>query len=187
MIELLIEVKKIVPEYVRIQRLGRDIPANSIVAGCKTSNIREVVSKKVRCKCIRCREIRDNPSSQGLTLKTIIYRASGGTEYFLQYIDQNNRLYAMLRLRIPSYPFIAALKKAAIVRELHTYGAVTNFSKKGSVQHRGLGGCLLDEAELLTKNLGIDKVAVISGIGVRDYYRKKGYRLKNTYMIKKLK
>ena len=93
----------------------------------------------------------------------------------------------MLRLRIPSYPFIAALKKAAIVRELHTYGAVTNFSKKGSVQHRGLGGCLLDEAELLTKNLGIDKVAVISGIGVRDYYRKKGYRLKNTYMIKKLK
>ena len=59
--------------------------------------------------------------------------------------------------------------------------------KARAPQHRGLGKKLVKEAEKIAeKEFGVSKVAVISGIGVRDYYRSLGYRLKATYMIKAL-
>ena len=59
--------------------------------------------------------------------------------------------------------------------------------EKESSQHKGLGKKLIVMAEKITKEKGIAKVAVISGVGVRDYYRHIGYRLENTYMVKRLK
>ena len=185
LIDLLIEVKKIVPEYVRIQRLGRDIPANSIAAGCKISNIRELVLKKSYCKCIRCREIKDQKNHK-VHLNIISYTASGGTEYFLEMVDKDYRLYAILRLRFPQEFYIKELQDSAVIRELHTYGAATGIGKKGKIQHLGLGKLLIEVAETISKSHGYKKIAVISGIGARDYYRKLGYKLKDTYMIKDL-
>ncbi len=184
LINLLIKIKQIVPPWVRINRLGRDIPVGNIAAGNKLSNIRQILQaelkkRQFKCQCIRCREIRSK-RIRNLKLGIRNYSASGGMEYFLQYVDKHNRLYALLRLRIS--------QAGAIIRELHAYGESLPIGQtdKKAVQHEGLGKKLVKKAEEITKNLGLKKIAVISGVGVREYYRKLGYHLKNTYMIKNL-
>ncbi len=80
--------------------------------------------------------------------------------------------------------------KEAIIRELHVYGRALEIGKKGEVQHTGLGKWLMNEAEKIVKKQGIKKLKVISGVGVREYYRNLGYRLDNAkgnYMIKTVK
>jgi len=213
LIELLIEIKKLVPRWVRIQRIIRDIPSEEIVeGGVKTSNLREVVQKEMakrglKCQCIRCREVRENYNpKEKLYLFREDYLASGGKEIFLTFEDKKReKLYALLRLRIPNQlrktrplSILPVLKNSAIIREVHTYGQMIPVGKKlfhpepkgafwFGVQHRGLGKKLIKEAERITKEeFGLKKIAVISGVGVRDYYRKLGYRLKDTYMVKKL-
>lgn len=87
----------------------------------------------------------------------------------------------MLRLRIPND------KKMAFIREVHTYGESKKINQTGTVQHKGLGKALIKEAErIIEKEYGVKKIAVISGVGVRDYYRKQGYELENFYMVKYL-
>ncbi|GAI25801.1 unnamed protein product, partial [marine sediment metagenome] len=90
-----------------------------------------------------------------------------------------------------SRPIFPVLKNAAIIRELHTYGQLhpLNYGDRISIispQHKGMGKKLIKEAEKIAKKeFGISKMAVISGIGARDYYKRKlGYRLKETYMVK---
>jgi len=183
--KLLIEIKNLIPDYVRIERIIRDIPAEDVVeGGVKISNLRELVQKKARCKCIRCREV-----GEGYSLKDKLYlfrenyEASGGKEIFLSFETKNRKkLYALLRLRISN--------NSAIVREIHTYGQMAKIARgrdSGSLaaQHKGLGKKLMEEAEKITKEFRIGKLSVISGVGVRGYYRKLGYRLENTYMVKK--
>jgi elongator complex protein 3 len=192
LIDLLVKIKKIVPQWVRINRLGRDIPVANIAAGNKLSNIRQVLQSKlkeqrVKCCCIRCREVRENkienckPGRSTSGLKIENYRASGGLECFLQFVDKSDRLYALLRLRIK--------KKQAIVRELHTYGEALAIGKKSdqASQHQGLGRQLLIQAEKIARKAGKKKISVIAGVGAREYYHKLGYRLKDTYMVKSLK
>ena len=41
-------------------------------------------------------------------------------------------------------------------------------------------------AETWSYEKGAKKIAVIAGIGVRDYYRRLGYSLTDTYMVKKI-
>lgn len=181
---LVIKIKnEIIPPYTRIQRLVRDIPLPSIEAGPTISNLRQIIAPKINCQCIRCREIKNEYNSNNkLILNKINYKASDGQEIFLQFIDDTYNLYALLRLRICS-------NNTAIIREIHTYGKLTPIGtlNKNSPQHIGLGKKLLKEAEQITKKeFGLNKITVISGIGVRNYYRKNGYRLQNTYMIKKL-
>ena len=198
--KLLGNIKKIVPAYVRISRLIRDIPETSILAGPKVSNLRQILTQeKIQCQCIRCREIRQNFSSkEKIILNRIDYDASSGKEIFLQYISPDQKkLFALLRLRInPSlkseknnnYPKI--LEKSAIIRELHTYGKIVGIDKKNenSPQHMGLGKKLVIEGEKISFNeFKCKKIIVISGIGARDYYRKMGYKLKDTYLVKKIK
>ncbi|MFA5047426.1 MAG: tRNA uridine(34) 5-carboxymethylaminomethyl modification radical SAM/GNAT enzyme Elp3 [Patescibacteria group bacterium] len=202
LLALLIKIKKITPPWVRITRLIRDIPEESIVAGNKITNLRQLISQQAEeegwtCRCIRCREAGHQESSKfkiqslKINFKLIKYEASCGTEYFLSYESLDQKiLYAFLRLRIndePAKNFIAELKNCALIRELHTYGQLTGLGKKGEVQHLGLGKKLLREAEKITKNLKLNKIAVISGIGVRRYYEKFGYRLEGDYMIKSIK
>jgi elongator complex protein 3 len=184
---------------VRITRLIRDIPSQAIVAGATTPNLRETVQKEMKergrsCSCIRCREIREK-SEAGKEVQLIRrdYEASEGKEIFLSFEDEKREnLYALLRLRIPAAKnnhFIPSLEKAAIIRELHTYGAEVPIedSKSNASQHKGLGKKLMKEAEELAGDeFGFAKLAVISGVGVRNYYRKLGYKLKGEYMLKKL-
>lgn len=200
LIELLIRIKQKIPRYVRITRLIRDIPSQAIVAGATTPNLREVVQKELkkrglRCNCIRCREIRRKTKDEEIKLFRKNYKASKGQEIFLSYEDENRKnLYALLRLRIPSYHFneqthyIDVLKDTAIIRELHTYGAEVPIKgvRKQASQHKGLGKRLMKEAERIARDeFEFSKLAVISGVGVRDYYRKLGYELEEEYMIKR--
>ncbi len=192
--KLVIRIKnEAIPPYTRIQRLVRDVPLPSIEAGPTISNLRQVVAPKTHCQCIRCREIKgEYQSTSKIFLHRIDYPASDGQEIFLQIIDDQNRLYALLRLRINNVNknlAIPSLKNSSIIREVHTYGKLASIGKsdKNSPQHIGLGKKLLKEAERITKEeFSLNKIAVISGIGVRDYYRQNGYRLQNTYMVKKL-
>ncbi|MBU1091968.1 tRNA uridine(34) 5-carboxymethylaminomethyl modification radical SAM/GNAT enzyme Elp3 [Patescibacteria group bacterium] len=184
--KVMVKIKKTVPPYVRIIRVVRDIPAEYVMAGSKISNLRQDLladqkKNNWRCKCIRCREIREeNVNLKKLKMAKREYLVSGGKEFFISYEDvENDKIVAFLRLFIPSNC------NKAIVRELHTYGRLTSISRKGKQsQHLGLGKKLLREAEKLSKKNGCKKIAVISGVGVRDYYRKQGYRLVSTYMTK---
>jgi len=194
--KFILDIKKsFIPSYVRISRLVRDVPATSIVAGPKVSNIRQLVAHRSACPCIRCREVgADYNIKERIILDRIDYMASGGQEIFLQYVTKDKKkLFALLRLRIPSdynhEHFILPLRDAALIREVHTYGKLTGISQKdkASPQHIGLGKKLLEIAENIAKSeFGLKKIAVISGIGVREYYRKLGYKKVDTYLIKRL-
>ena len=130
-----------------------------------------------------------------MTLFRFDYDASEGKEIFLSYEDSDRkRLFAFLRLRIPPTQSPLALfgnngRRYGLVRELHTYGLALPVGEKkiSAAQHRGLGKRLLAEAErIAADDFGMTRCAVISGIGARSYYKKFGYRLKNTYMVKSL-
>lgn len=195
--DLLLKIKLSIPDHVRIIRLIRDIPKESIEAGNIISNLRqylkaELETQKKYCKCIRCREARTN-IARAKDAKLFIkkYKTNGGTEYFLQFASKNKKtLYAFLRLRLPNEKkhFISELNDAALIREIHTYGRLVPISQKESkaVQHLGFGTKLMKEAEKIAKTHKYDKMAVISGVGVRVFYRGLKYRLNGTYMTKKL-
>lgn len=195
LVELGLEIKKRIPPYIRIMRFFRDIPKEYILAGSYSSNLRQMIHQRLRkegksCQCIRCREIKNQLQEKSLTLDRIDYDASDGKEIFLQYIDSQNRIYGFLRLRINNKETKLAmpvLEDSGIIRELHIYGKATPLSEEGEVQHKGLGRNLIKEAERITKEeFGLSKIAVISGIGVRNYYRKFRYEYASTYMIKSL-
>lgn len=190
LIEILTEFKSNLPRYVRISRLIRDIPSHHIVAGNKTTNLRQVIAEELKkrgqsCPCLRCREVGHKPEyiNEKPFLFIDEYEASNGREYFLSFEDKNRQaVFAFCRLRIDErgiYP--------AFIRELHTYGQLVEISgrAKNASQHKGLGKKLLEEAEKICKSKKISKLAIISGVGVRDYYRKLGYRLEKGYMVKK--
>jgi elongator complex protein 3 len=197
LMEVLREAKKLVPPYVRILRVIRDIPADYVKAGSKISNMRQWLEKDQKkfgwkCRCIRCREVREREVSLiDCTLMKREYRTVSGTEIFLSFEDKKkDLLVSFLRLRLPddtqNAPF-SALKNAALVRELHTYGRMAKINKEGDQgQHRGFGKLLLEEAEKIAKKNGYKKLAIISGVGVREYYRKQGYELEETYMVKNI-
>lgn len=197
--DLVINIKKLVPEFVRIDRLVRDIPGESILAGNLDTNLRQIIQIKQKnpiCRCIRCREIRNqavNPDH--IKYRAQEFKASNGKEFFLTYEDnKNDKLLSLLRLRFPSQlfthkkHFIKELQDAAIIREVHTYGFQVEIGKKsqGAPQHLGLGRKLIKKAEEITKDAGIKRLAVIASIGTREYYKKWGYHLEGTYMVKKL-
>ncbi len=203
-VELISEVKKLVPEWVRIMRVQRDIPAYLIEDGVKKSNLRELVQDRLkeedrRCGCIRCREVghrwlRDRivPDYGQVELLTKTYEASGGTEHFVSLEDRTNDvLIGYVRLRFPSEkahrPEIRG-KDAAIVRELRVCGPVVPVGKhsRGAQQHKGYGKRLLEEAERLSKERGCGKILVMSALGTKRYYRRLGYGYDGPYVSKKL-
>ncbi len=203
LINLLKNVKEKIPVYCRIIRIIRDIPSSRISGGSKISNLREVVLREMKkegkdCKCIRCREVKqDYDPKAKLKLFRKNYNASDGKEIFLSYEDKNREhLYSLLRLRIPSFALRAmedraqlpVLQDSAIIREVHTYGQAVPIEEKIKIapQHKGLGRKLMKEAEKIAKKSAIKRIAVISGVGTREYYKKLGYKLKDSYMIKEI-
>ena len=201
LVDLLVEMTKTWPEYVRVTRMYRDIPAPTIISGCKVSNLRQLVEMKmqklgIKSKDIRSREIKDGKVNiDDLKLKVQQFEASEGQEFFVTYdYPKLDKICALLRLRFSSYSlngkphFIKELEGAALVREVHTYGEQVEITRSGkeSSQHIGLGRRMMAQAEEISKKNGFKKLAVISGIGVREYYRKLGYQLEGTYMMKYL-
>lgn len=182
MVDLLVEMKKMIPPYARVKRIMRDISEKKVVAGAKTTNLRQLANMRMhelglKCRCIRCREIRLG-SYEDHEFNILQYGASGGKEFFLSF-DSGDSLLAFLRLRLDN-------DDVAKVRELHVYGKMAPLSGGANAQHRGFGSMLLEKAEEIAMENGKSAIQVTSGIGVREYYRKRGYGLEGHYMTKKL-
>jgi len=202
MINLIVDIKSIVPKYVRISRVLRDIPSKFIVGGLKNS-LRDIVKQRMRqqaveCKCIRCREYghrsRDGWEIGEPQLVRMDYEASGGKEIFLSFEDENETLFGLLRMRIQSKP-IARLEQEnkgnlALIRELHIYGPEVSLKQRdpAAVQHKGLGKALLREAERIAANeFQVQRMVVLSGTGAKEYYRSEfDYSSQGDYMVKSL-
>ena len=202
MIRLLAAIKALVPGYVRISRVLRDIPAQFITAGCNNSlrgRVKEQMKQEAReCRCIRCREFghraKDGWKTGNPHLVRMDYGASGGREIFLSFEDENETLFGLLRMRIQSKP-VPALSQgqsqiSALIRELHVFGPEVSLREKKSeaAQHRGLGKALLRGAERIAKDeFRVEQMTILSGVGAREYYRSEfGYHLQGNYMVKEL-
>ncbi len=205
-IETICRMYKYIPKYVRVMRIRRDIPAQEVAAGTKKANLREYVEKKCIEEGIPIREIRFRevgrqaykfgryPDPRYIEITRTTYEASRGIEEFLAVEDtRNDIIIGFLRMRIPSSeahrPEID--EHTAIIRELHVYGLQLPVGEKGdSWQHRGWGSRLLLEAErIAVEEYDARKMIIISGVGVRDYYRRFGYYrpVNSPYMHKNLR
>ncbi|MFA6426944.1 MAG: tRNA uridine(34) 5-carboxymethylaminomethyl modification radical SAM/GNAT enzyme Elp3 [Candidatus Magasanikbacteria bacterium] len=214
--ESIIQMKINTPRYCRISRLIRDIPANEIEGGNIITNLREALQSEMKkrglkCECLRCREVGHVSTLARQHFSTLapkpfidVYETNGGTEYFLSFEDSKRHVvFAFLRLRIPNQSpsifkggvggglldHLPEMKNSAFIRELHTYGQLLELGEKNksASQHKGLGKKLVQKAEKIAKKNGYTKLAVISGVGVRGYYRKLGYKKRGTYMVKNIK
>jgi|TARA_Y100000310_G_C20652184_1_gene800054 elongator complex protein 3 len=196
---LIIKLKKFIPEYVRIMRVQRDIPTFMTEAGVDKTNLRQYVEKLckekgIKCRCIRCREaginIMNNKTINinNIQIKIIGYEASKGKEFFIAAEDKKNDiLFGYCRLRFPSQFLRKEITKdSSLVRELHIYSLAVPIGKKSdeSFQHRGIGKKLLKTAEEVSSKNRKDKIVVISGIGARQYFAKLGYKKQGPYMVK---
>jgi ELP3 family radical SAM enzyme/protein acetyltransferase len=201
LIEALIHYKKNIPHWRRNNRIIRDIPTSYIIGGYDKPNLRQIVQDEMKrrglvCRCTRCREVRDQRSDlSSAKLFVCEHPASTGREFFISYASPDESLlYGFLRLRISpdaGAGVFPELKDSALIRELHVYGkmqVVGSAKKEGenSVQHFGFGSKLLAKAEQIASDNGYERIAVISGVGVRDYYRKKGYLDEGHYLVKKI-
>ena len=182
-------------------RIQRDIPATLIDAGVKKSNLGELVYNRleeedIQCQCIRCREVGHKkahgiePDYNNIELLRTDYDVVGGHEIFLSIEDvENDILIGFTRLRIPSNRVFRKeiTSSSSLIRELHVYGQMQKIGKNDDNlwQHKGYGAQLLEEAEKIAKDeYNKNKMLIISGIGVRDYYRKFGYYKDGPYMSK---
>lgn len=201
LIKILKEGQRLLPRYTRVSRLIRDIPGQYIEEGNKVTNLRQVVEDEMKkegiiCQCLRCREVGHvDPKTIADPAPVFFvdeYTTQGGTEYFLSFEDQQRRVvFAFCRLRILDKLPTQSPKKIhyqGFIRELHTYGKLLEFGIRNAdeSQHKGLGRRLLEKAEEIARSHAVISLAVISGVGVREYYRKWGYELEATYMVKKL-
>lgn len=193
--ELIVGFMKEMPPWIRVQRMQRDIPVKFIEAGVKRSDIHNIVDEKLRERGIktweiRTREIGKAASDNGkIELVRREYEASGGNEVFLS-MENEEHIFGYLRLRKPS---AAAhrheISGSAIVREIKVVGEVVPVGMHSNDlwQHRGMGRALLSYAEdIASKEWGMERLLVISGVGVREYFRKQGYERSGPYMGKSL-
>ena len=201
--EIIAEGKKFVPEYCRIYRLQRDIPVKHSVTGLTKNNLRQLIKqkmdkKKIQCKCIRCREAGIKKVIEGfkepgpISYSSISYNASKGNEVFIKAEDKkNDSLVGFCRLRLPyesTRPEIT--ERSAGVRELHVFGTALPLHAEtpDSFQHQGVGQNLLSIAEKTAiEDFDVKKLLVISGVGVKEYYKKFGFKKDGAYVSKELK
>jgi elongator complex protein 3 len=195
LIQLLADVKEKIPPYCRVNRVIRDIPSNNVVEGNKRTSLRqdaliELERRGKRCQCIRCREIRGtHVDDDSLNLTDIVYEPAklpgeaSSTEHFLSFVNETNKIAGYLRLSLPHFfpdgiaEHLPDLSGSAIIREVHVFGQSlgVGVDKKGAAQHIGLGSRLIQHAVSLAQNTGFRKLAVISAIGTRQYYHKRGF------------
>ncbi|XP_072218624.1 elongator complex protein 3 [Leuresthes tenuis] len=202
LVDLVARILALVPPWTRVYRVQRDIPMPLVSSGVEHGNLRELALSRMKdmgteCRDVRTREVgiqeihhKVRPYQVELVRRD--YVANGGWETFLSYEDpEQDILIGLLRLRRCSpQSFRPELKGGvSIVRELHVYGSVVPVSSRdpSKFQHQGFGMMLMEEAERIARDEhGSGKLAVISGVGTRNYYRKMGYELEGPYMVKDL-
>ncbi|CAB3373226.1 elongator complex protein 3 isoform X1 [Cloeon dipterum] len=200
LVQLVADILAMVPPWTRIYRVQRDIPMPLVTSGVEHGNLRELCLARLQEQGLSCRDVRTR--EVGITeihrkvrpyqveLVRRDYMANGGWETFLAYEDpEQDILVGLLRLRkCTGQAFRPELKGGvSIVRELHVYGSVVPVSARDPTkfQHQGFGALLMEEAERIAREEhGAKKLAVISGVGTRNYYRKIGYSLDGPYMSK---
>jgi len=203
LVENIIKYKTNVQPWIRINRIIRDIPNTYILGGNDNTGLRndilEVMKKRdLKCKCIRCREVKGNKNIDLNDFSIIVrtYESSDGLEYFISYENKETTLLGFIRLRLNNNNFINAfpeLENCALIRELHIYGQVLNHNVKNdmnSFQHIGLGKNLINKAIEISQEHSLNKIAVIAGTGVKNYYIKQGFEQNNglgKYLIKNIK
>jgi len=198
--ELIKDFKIKVQKWKRLNRIIRDIPSTYITGGYKHQyvNMRQLLQNDMKknnwnCNCIRCREVKDfKVNAEDIKLDIQKYNASSGIEYFISF-ETEKYLIGFVRLRLNNgnenketqQPI---LNGCALIRELHVYSNLNDVGNNidNSYQHKGYGKKLIEVAENIAIKEGYIKMAIISGTGVRNYYRKIGYELIDTYMIKSL-
>jgi len=193
-IEIVTEGKKYVKKFCRIIRCQRDIPTNVTEDGPDRTNLRQYIhdfmkKNKIKCECIRCREPKNREIEwDSVKLLRTDYKASNGEEVFLSFEDiKNDIILGFLRLRKPYQSFRKEITENSVgVREIHVYGTAASIGEEGKIQHRGLGKKLMLEAERIAKEeFDAKKILVISGIGVKEYFKNKfSYKNDGVYISK---
>jgi elongator complex protein 3 len=198
LVDLLVELKPTIPRYCRVNRVVRDIPSHHVLEGNRRTSLRQDVLRALdergtSCRCIRCREVRSTHIPQdGLLAQDLEYPAAGGMEHFLSFDTPDDRLVGYLRLWLPGAASarldLPDLQQAAVVREVHVYGRSLALGEpsEGAAQHSGVGARLMARAERLAAQAGFRRMAVIAALGTRPYYRRLGYQLGESYMLKSL-
>ncbi len=195
--EIIVQSIPFIPPYCRIMRVQRDIPTYRTLGGVSRTNLRQYVETVMKQKGVISRDIRAREFGRkkervapDIRLHVLSYPASGGTEFFISFDDvANDILYGFCRLRFPALQLSEEFTKTtAIVRELHVYGSSIGLGDDdvASAQHKGYGKKLLAKAEQIALQEGYTKLLIISGVGVREYYKKQGYHKKGPYMAKQL-
>lgn len=210
LVDVLVYRQSITPKWVRVNRIQRDFKEEIVACGqlgynssSIKSNLAQIVKdaaerQGIYCQCIRCCEVRGEAfDPKEIQYKVAKFMASGAVEYFLSAeIDRPCRplLLGFLRLRISHALHKSVIPElegvTAMIRELHVYGRVKQVGveagAQGSAQHLGIGKKLLKMADEIARQEAMVQIAVIAGVGVRDYYRKHGYELRGTYMMKEV-
>ena len=198
LIHLLADIKPTIPRYCRVNRVIRDIPSTNVVEGNRRTSLRQDVHEEMkrrgaRCECVRCREVKSkavNPAS--LRLDDLVYRAGAAEEHFISFVTPEDKLAGFVRLSLPGKDSpqtgIPELDGAALIREVHVYGQSlpVGAEKEGAAQHAGLGTRLLEEAERVAQANGFARMAVISAVGTRGYYLRRGFERGELYLVKKV-
>ncbi len=174
-----------VPRWCRVTRVIRDISSDDIVAGNKQTNFRQIAEAEVerrggRCVDVRAREIgRDAFEPDEAKLRVTEYETATGVECFHEFVTPDDRILGFLRLSLPAgrVPAPEEIEGAAVIREVHVYGAAVGLGEdaEGRAQHRGLGTRLLEAAAERAARAGLTRLAVISAVGTRGYYRDRGF------------
>ena len=196
LLSLFVNILPKTPRFVRLTRIIRDIPSNEIVDGNKLTNFREIAEKEIKklnkkIQDIRSREIRGEKITwDNIELETIKYKTTVSTEYFISYKTKDtDKICAFLRLSIPKVkPFIKEISDSTMIREVHVYGPLVNIGEDGSgqSQHSGLGKRMIEIAQQISLDRGFQKMSVISAVGTKEYYRKRGFKDNSLYMTKEV-
>ncbi|GAP12894.1 histone acetyltransferase [Longilinea arvoryzae] len=204
LVNLIANVKPTIPPYCRVNRIIRDIPSTHVVDGNRRTSLRqdvlaELARRGQRCNCVRCREVRGTPVTPAdLQLVDSVYHPAYAEEHFLQFVTPEDRIAGYLRLSLPATDAPAlgmpdledagGRKGAALIREVHVYGQAlaVGAESEGAAQHIGLGTALLERAAGLARAAGFSRLAVISAIGTRRYYEKRGFRRGDLYLVQDL-
>merc|ERR1712159_746967 len=173
----------LIPPWVRVYRIQRDIPMPLVSSGVDNGNLRELALQKMADMNLPCRDVRtrevgikevhEKIKPDQIELIRRDYTANGGWETFISYEDpKQDILVGLLRLRKCSdHTYRKELVgNTSLVRELHVYGSIVPIHSRDPTkfQHQGFGTMLMEEAERIARDEhGSDKLAVIAGIGTR--------------------
>jgi elongator complex protein 3 len=199
LVQLLADVKPLIPRYCRVNRVIRDIPSTHVVEGNKRTSLRqdaqaEMSRRGTHCECVRCREVRgQHVLLADLLLDDLVYAAGGAQEHFLSFVTPQDKIAGFIRLSLPGVDSPATglpdLVSAAIIREVHVFGQSLSLGQdgEGALQHGGLGTRLLEAAQEIACINGYSRLAVIAAVGTRPYYLERGFQRGESYLVKTVK